>query len=216
MDAVNPLNYAPRPRAAQRVWRWVYRLLFAAAIAVAAVLWGPGLGRLADFLYWQHRCLIFTQPADHVVYELAPGKIIRAETCVPALHLDASLTGSTIFLHEMRRPDGTRLLVSVRLLPSSPSQVANPDSHGFFHALTLNEWMVAATPQKLANSGFIYWGSPLVTWGFADDHHWKVFAGQPDENNPSHFTFDYEVDGGRRTCDAWLNNQGQLLASQRP
>jgi hypothetical protein len=36
MDAVNPLNYAPKPPAAQRVWRWVYRLIFVAAIVLAA------------------------------------------------------------------------------------------------------------------------------------------------------------------------------------
>ena len=42
MDAVNPLNYAPRPRVAQRFWRWVYRLIFVAAIVVAAVPMGSG------------------------------------------------------------------------------------------------------------------------------------------------------------------------------
>jgi hypothetical protein len=209
MDAVKPLNYAPKPRAAQRLWRWVYRLIFLAAIVIAAVLWGPGIWRHAEFLYWQRRCLTFTQPADHVVYELAPGKIIHSEACLPAMRFDPSLNGSTVFLHEMRRPDGTRLLVSVSLLPNSPSEVAGPDFHAYLHALTLNEWTVATTPQKLANSEFVY-------WGIADDHHWKIFAGQPDANNPSHFTFDFEEDNVRGTCDAWLKNDGQLLIGQTP
>lgn len=47
-------------------------------------------------------------------------------------------------------------------------------------------------------------------------HNWKFFAGQLDPMNPSHFTFDYEMNGQRHTCDAWLDNAGRLLVSQRP
>jgi hypothetical protein len=216
MDAVNPLNYSPRPRVASRVSRWAYRLLFLATLIVAAILWGPGLQRHVQFIYWQYQCLSFTQPADHVIYELAPGKIIHSEFCQPALRFDDSLTGSPVFLHEMRRPDGAKLLVSVRVLPSAAAKSRGTDFNSFFHALNVNEWLVSALPQKLEASQFIYWGSPLATGGIADKHNWKIFAGQPDVNNPSHFTFDYEVDGVRHSCDVWLNNYGQLIASQRP
>ena len=32
----------------------------------------------------------------------------------------------------------------------------------------------------------------------------RVFAGQPDPADPSHFTIDYESDAGRHTMDGWL------------
>jgi hypothetical protein len=208
MDAVNPLNYAPRPRAAQRFWRWAYRLIFVAAIVVAAIEWGPGLWRHAQSLYWEQKCLNFLQPPGHVVFGIGQSGLVHTELCVPRIRFEGinqrstNVYDSTIYLHEMRRSDGTRCLISLTWSPSYPT-----------HKLQLQwlEWSVSLSPVLFR------WNVVEVTTGpgilYAG---WKIFAGQPDANNPSHFTFDYEAQGTRHTCDAWLNNDGQLLVSPRP
>jgi hypothetical protein len=209
MDAVNPLNYAPRPRAAQRFWRWAYRLIFFAAIVIAAIEWGPGLWSHAQSIYWEQKCLNFMQPPDHVVFEMNRGNILHSELCVPAIRfmgtrvIAARVPDSTIFLHEMGRPDGTRCILLLGLFPG-------PNALEQF-GLQYMEWTVSLSP-RYSNWNFVM---AQTTMGSAFSH-WKFFAGQPDVNNPSHFSFDYEMDGTRHTYDAWLKNDGQLIVSQRP
>jgi hypothetical protein len=114
------------------------------------------------------------------------------------------LSDGTIFLHEMRRPNGMRCLMSLTFSPMFPiGQI------GF--RIQYLEWNVSLRPQ-MSNWDYLTVatdrGSPLS--------HWKFFAGQADANNPSHLTFDYEMDGQRQTCDVWLDNDGKLIVSQRP
>ena len=210
MDAVNPLNYAPRPRVAQRFWRWVYRLIFVAAIVVAAFQWGSGLWRDVQSIYWEQKCLHFTQPPNHVVLELNQLSVIHSEVCLSRNRFMGfgknanTVSDGTIFLHEMRRPDGTRCLVSLTFPLNFLYAVG-----GF--RLQYLEWNVSLWPQMTK------WNYLTVTTGSGTQvNHWKFFAGQPDANNPSHFTFEFELNGTRRTCDAWLNNDGQLIVSRRP
>jgi hypothetical protein len=210
MDAVNPLNYAPRPRAAQRFWRWVYRLVFVGAIGIAAIQWGSGLWQHVESLYWEQKCLHFLQPPSHIVFEMNRANVWHSEVCMPrnrfmGLGKNAKmLSDGTIFLHEMRRPDGTRCLLSLTFSPMFLYEA------GRFR-LQFLEWRVALWPQ-MTN-----WNYLTVTTGTGIAvNHWKFYAGQPDANNPSHFTFDYDADGTRHTCDGWLNNEGNLIVSQRP
>jgi hypothetical protein len=210
MDAVKPLNYAPKPPAARRVWRWVYILIFAAGALIAAVQWGSGLLRRAESIYWQQKCLRFLQPPSHLVFEMNRANVLHDEICVPRIHFEGIdnsriiISDGTIFLHEMRRPNGTRCLMSLTFAPIFPIEQI-----GF--RIQYLEWDLSLWP-RLSKWDFLTVatdrGSPLA--------HWKFFAGQPDANNPSHFTFDYEVDGLRHTCDAWLDNDGKLIVSQRP
>ncbi|MGA2440862.1 MAG: hypothetical protein ABSH08_07875 [Tepidisphaeraceae bacterium] len=210
MDAVKPLNYAPKPPAARRVWRWVYVLIFAAGSVIAAVQWGSGLWRRAESIYWQQKCLRFLQPPSHVVFEMNRGNVLHDEICVPRIHFEGIdnsrtvISDGTIFLHEMRRPNGTRCLMSLTFSPMFPiGQI------GF--RIQYLEWDLSLWP-RMSNWDYLTVatdrGSPLG--------HWKFLAGQPDANNLSHFTFDYELDGLRHTCDAWLDNDGKLIVSQRP
>jgi len=210
MDAVNALNYAPKPPAAQRVWRWVYRLIFVAAIVFAAVQWGSGLWSHAKSIYWEQKCLDFTQPPSHIVFEMNRSNVIHSEVCAPRNRFmgigkySGTMSDGTIFLHEMRRPDGTRCLVSLTFSPTFLFEA------GRFRLQYL-EWKASLWPE-MSN-----WNYLTVTTGSGVvPNHWKFFAGQPDGSNPSHFTFDYEADGARHTCDAWLNNDGNLIVSQRP
>jgi hypothetical protein len=209
MDAVKPLNYAPKPPAARRVWRWVYRLIFAVATIVAAVVWGPGIWRRAASIYWEQKCLAFLEPPSHVVLDTNPSaNVFHSEVCIPRSRFEESGSSPpnpsdcTIFLHEMRRPDGRRCLMLLTYLGGAP---VGPVQLEFQYA----EWNVSLSPQ------LTYWNIVYVPTDrqFA---HLTFFAGQPDTNNPSHFTFDFNLDGMRHTCDAWLDNDGKLIVSQRP
>jgi hypothetical protein len=214
MDAVNPLNYAPRPRVAKRIWRWIYGLIFAAAIAVAAVEWAPGLYRYVQFLYWQHRCMVFVQPPNHVVFEQAGTQIVHTEQCRSVMELDSTLNGCTIYLHEMHQPDGTRLLIAVSLFPSVAS--GRSIELSIYPQISVAEWTIGPRPRELPTPVIVDWGGTAILWAGANGQHCKIYAGQPDANNPSHFTFDYEIDGTRYTADVWLKDGGQLVGSQRP
>jgi hypothetical protein len=209
MDAPNQLNYDPKPPAFHRARRRILRIIAALLIIAVALFWiitGSSALRRA---YYLHQCLNFQQPPTHIVWETNRGTILHQE-------INATLNifttgpikkvyGAPVFLHELYRPDGSRRLVSLEFEPWRPG-----DSPGQFRLL-YQSWNVSVTPKAtewnliaISTSS----GTPLS--------HWKFFAGQTDPANPSHFTFDYELDGTRHTCDAWLHNDGKLLLSQRP
>lgn len=204
MEAVQHLNYAPKPTAAQRFWRRIYRLVLAAALLAVALTWGPGLLRRGEELYWLQKCLTFQQPAAHAVFEMNRFNVLHSEICLPRNRfMGAPITPDyTIFLHGMHRPDGAYRLVLLSF--TWQPQLA-------LTALQYLEWTVSLSP-KLSNWNYI----TAQTFSGRLNSHWKFFAGQPDPNNASHFTFDYELDGTRHSCDAWLKNDGQLIVSQRP
>jgi len=208
MDSVRPLNYAPRPSVGQRFSRRLRRFILFAAIVIAALLWGKGILRHAYYSYWEYECLEFQLPPNHVVTEINGGKI-SSEICVPCQRFagigSAQTWANTIFLHEMRLPDGKRLLVLLSFFSISPTA-----SILTTFQLEYMEWNVS-----LSRDLRIWSYLPNTITGPASGHY-KFFAGQPDQNNASHFTFDYDLDGHRHTCDAWLNNDSQLIVSQRP
>lgn len=209
MDSVKPLDYAPKPPAAERLLRRGYRWVLLAAALAAAILWAPGAWRWADFFYWRYRCLNFALPPSHLMYEIADGKVLHSEAAVAEIHFNhlaaTRVYVATVYLHEMHRPDGTPWLVSLDL-----TYVPTP-SRPLGHVLELHDeqWNVSGPPRLSRWEGVLF---PEID----DLHHWKFFAGQSDAHNPSHLTFDYELDGERHTCDGWLNNDGRLIISQRP
>jgi hypothetical protein len=42
-----------------------------------------------------------------------------------------------------------------------------------------------------------------------------IFAGQPDPNDPTHFTIDYAFNGQRNTIDGWVLNDGGVKLEPR-
>jgi hypothetical protein len=63
--------------------------------------------------------------------------------------------------------------------------------------------------QNFSDNSVIIWRKGAATWenGTIEPHLsqvFRVFAGQPDPRNASHFTIGYEVDGKPGTIDGWL------------
>lgn len=146
----------------------------------------------------------YTMPSGQVVYDSAqPNQTYPP--CIPDEHFEQVESGTVvrpelvIFVHEMRRPDGAERLVRLYVNPL----ISN--SGGSYVLL----FRISSTSGL--NSQPV-WGSDL----FGGTIHVKIFAGQTDAGNPSHFTFDYELDGLRHTCDVWLDNSDQLVISPWP
>jgi hypothetical protein len=199
-----------------------------------------------QILYYQHQCLTYTAPPDAVVYEPDPAKaaallqkglqywgvnstpefaIVPEPRCLQRLAsllpgtppgvpiitrsvtTPAISTGSGLgFMHELRNHKGDRRLVVVAP-PNSPSWT---------------EYCVAPLTQLLGNvqSGTLSIDSCYSTafmLGVDPAGALRIFAGQLDPNDASHFTFAYETrDGtGKGTIDGWLDDQCNIVMRVR-
>jgi hypothetical protein len=218
MDSVKHLNYAPKPAAAEKYLRRAYRLVIVAGLAAAIFLWAPGVIRWATVLYWQHRCLTYNAPGNHRVYEcdLTTGQeIYREVNPVQAAYEELFAPGvgigwtmPAIFLHEMRQPDGQVRLVIIDV----PRFAGTKTDHGANYNLWAETLVPTAFMSQPKSSGLLV--LPIDVSG--DGRRIRFFEGHIDIHDPSHLTFDFEIDGQNQTCDCWLNNGGQLIVSRRP
>ena len=48
-----------------------------------------------------------------------------------------------------------------------------------------------------------------------DLNQWRIFAGQPDPNDPTHFTIPYDVDGKPGVIDGRLNDGERAILTPR-
>ncbi len=218
MDSVKHLNYAPKPPAAELHLRRAYRLVIVAGLAAAVFLWAPGIIRWATVLYWQHRCLTYDAPENHRIYDcdLTSGhefyrEVNPNQAAYEALFSPRAGIGWTmpaIFLHEMRQPDGQPRLVIIDV-----PRFARPKAdHAEIYNLQAETLVPTAFLSQPKSSGLLVLPVDIP----ADSRRVKFFEGHLDVHNPSHLTFDFEIDGVRHTCDCWLNNGGQLIVARRP
>ena len=103
-----------------------------------------------------------------------------------------------IFLHERVSPAGGRRLVVVELR-NGPSLGAVAYSRVFALGGLLDK------PKELAS----YDG------GHVFDPRARVYAGVPDPNDASHFTFEVRTDGATEGYDGWLTDDDQILIERR-
>jgi hypothetical protein len=122
----------------------------------------------------------------------------------------------TVFLHERRTPAGERRLVGVDLLPFGLPIGLNltdpvegrlePWGRVFTDGSFLRPPVEAFSPKQ----------NPYRSWSLiGPPDRLRVFAGQPDPNDPSHFTIDYEVHGVRHTLDGWLRDDDTVVIEPR-
>ena len=201
------LDYGVPPLQQRRFYRRLVRAAIFLSVVATIYFVGPSAWRWGEYLYWQERCLNYIAPPTLAVYDSSSGHEVFSP-CVPEAQFsrnggvgDGSSCG--IFVHAMHRPDGTKCLVELNL--DSPVF-----SNGFkYYWMEYCVWIVSPVANFAhgARADFTY---------IDDRHKWRIYAGQPDPTNATHFTFDYEINGQRHTCDAWLNNSNQLVLSTRP
>lgn len=183
------LEYAlPPPLHRRRGFR---RAVIASTLLVLLALgWVqiPRVWHRAKILYWQREWMSFQMPPTRVVLEPDAAKAKALWTAgsnyvtrppggvyyVPPL---AGSMGECVFLHGRRRPDGTLRLIKV------------------------SEWYDAQRPNLVAAviRPATFFNSSLDAFGHGTSYppgpageRPRLYAGQPDPNDPSRFTIKYE------------------------
>jgi hypothetical protein len=142
-----------------------------------------------------------------------PGYVLRVPTVLPGSS-SPLIKPAVIFLHERISPAGHRRLVCVRYGPHGDTFSAQ-----FVQALNCDTFTV--TPGT--------WSRPPIYtplgWEFDVETVWprkpplvRIFAGQPDPNDPAHFTIRYRIWGQEDVLDGRLldNDRVTLTARKQP
>jgi hypothetical protein len=225
------LEYAPLPPWRRRkAARWVVGAVIAMVAVAVAVKWAPGAWRQGVMLYWQHRCLTYSAPADQVVYEedsntssklLVKPEYVAAASArggspvavfVPScarsfgkFFRTAWMFGggrAVLFMHERRTTSGTRALAIVQHEPIDPAAVPFWPVLGL-SSVSVHPASVRGQPVPVIPSLIAAAGGGL---GFRNTpvEGLRFYAGQVDPMDESHFTIRYELIGGSGTIDGWL------------
>jgi hypothetical protein len=227
-----PLDYASPPKIWRR--RRTRRIIFFALLAMAMGIgfWrGSGALQRARFLYWQHRCGTFSQPADHVAWDEDPahvpgllashGEYISssprdARGYAIAIHIPRAFNEfqaigfpppysspqAVLFMHEMTSPNGIRRIVVVKAnIQSSPPQfIAGFDLD--IDAIEPGTWGKSSTDRS---AGYDF---DVMTSNAPQPPKLRIFTGQLDATDQSHFTIRYELDKNPGMLDGYLRDAG--------
>jgi hypothetical protein len=248
-----PLEYAPAPLRWRKRVRFILLMLFLIGSAFCAWRWGPYAWHQSKLLYWQRRCINFSQSPDIAVYEEDPAAAatllkdssyspyplnrvkdpndqshrVTAAVFIPlcwnklsALNVNPppfpanSIAGSPeaiIFLHERTSPAGHHRLVGVNYGPEATTfQPAFLEGYNYYtFAGTPATWTKPITFARRffvidIISGFPI-HPPLV----------RIYAGQPDPNDSSHFTIRYQIWGQEDVLDGRLGDDDQVTLTPR-
>lgn len=227
---VPPLSYAPLPRwHRRRRFRRVILLLLAIAIVAAGVRWGPQHVQQARLLYWQRECMKYRAPADQIVYERGPGAAAllttsheytplattsgvpaptgREPACLAAYQKLAGLTppsgGGVLFVHALKTRSRPSRLVIVR--SNFAADTAPMFIPGFDLEVTVLDPATWKMPQRNVTAGMpIDVRSSILK----EPPRVRVYAGQIDPADPSHFTIRYEFDGKPYIADGRIEEMG--------
>lgn len=220
------LSYAPvQPN---RPWQRFFRIAMAVCVtcAVGWVAWKiyPEMIRRFSMLYHQHRLLNSVVQGNAVttfgfrevsVEEVGPVTANQDTTTALAdrdwRDFRASCLSPVssvlfpVYIHSIRDRHGNELLVAVGCMPyANPAQLTvEVISPGTLFRYPSPAQVVVRPFQ------FDFGADSLPT------HLFRVFDGQPDSVDPSHFTIDYEFDGQRHTLDGYINEQDVLTIEKR-
>lgn len=229
------IEYAsPLPRHRRWVRRGLLPLLAGAAL-VSAYWWGPPVWYRLQLAYAERQCTGHLAPPETIVYTEHPDDVKRLVASPAGYKPGPAGDGSvyrvppawskfygllsppgfqsrgTVFLHERRTPSGRRLLVAVDYLGDqlydwgsfwmdvSEFQVRAFEPGGPFSLPV--EVQSDQVPRRLYTSD----GRPGTL---------RLHAGQPDPNDPTHFTITWELTEdptARGVLDGWVREDGVRL-----
>ena len=208
-----PIDYAP---ARSQRGRWVRRSLAVVLMLLlaSAYWWGPGVWRRVELAYWYDKCLNHSPPAGTVVQRLRGGAVKAPDGpgYVPdawrEFYSEISPPGfqskGTAFLGGRRTPDGREVLVAVDLAPPSPAASGTEADWLEVQVRVFVADDLSATPRQLWQTSGMLNVPPASI---------RLMAGQPDPDNPTHFTIPYVLDelNSTGTINGWVRNDGVTL-----
>ena len=188
------------------VSHWCPWLFYGSRQAYGVHLYG------SEAAYWEHECLVFRESPDRVVYEGNEAKAISL------LFPPANYIPQGIYHHEVAayRPEPWH-----RWMPRRFIEVGVAFLHGRNTSAGKTRLVAVLTNTKTVveqRSGIMPYVSlrslvysgvrPRLTDSSLDilcqDGGVRLFAGQPDPTDDSHFTIKYEIDDKPGTIDGWL------------
>ena len=232
------LDYASNPFGRRRKFR--RRLLqILSSLAITGAIWwqGPAAYRRMLRAYWEHRVEEYTAPSDRIIYEEDPAgwpallsqsdyknmsaysspgwNSFVAYSAQPVKRL-ADVTGLrlgnlALFAHSRRTPEGRNCLVVVSMAVNAMrpnAQGATPDNQvrffglctsvldgSKFHEAMPSPWIA---PQSVAENR----QAPLYA---------RIYAGQIDPNDATHFTIPFEIGDYSDVLDGYLRNDETVI-----
>ena len=230
------LDYKPVDALSRRrVRRWMVAIII--GIVLVLVCYRQPLRTQRNYAqswYWQRQCLHFELPPDTVVWQqcltadeaaamVATGRykalptwpsagyppnsvVLKRPNCFDSAIGEAG-SNAIVFLHELTSPSGQKRLAVVLT-----RSALNPrDPHDYPPNVELDSYAYSvASWGQTQNSGsprFLYFPKTITS----APHRLKIFAGQVDPNDNSHFTISYELDGEPGIIDGNLENSGLRL-----
>ncbi|HET6247653.1 MAG TPA: hypothetical protein VFE47_08155 [Tepidisphaeraceae bacterium] len=216
------LSYAPRPRRRSRRRVALFSVLIVLAVtAVVTRKWEKAAWQQGVYLYWQHRCMTYTAPADKIVYEddpvaatrliatganyYPPGRLLFNESWwptpprswrPPALYAAPELDHVSISPIERA---GTLFIHERSTIGGVRKLVVvwigcasfGPNGHGL---VVSGE---AITPARFAFGSTMIrepYG-PYICVELKSSDHLQLFAGRPDQKDASRFAIAYLLNG---------------------
>ena len=205
------LDYAPAPAVMRS--RWFRRLvLVGMLLAIVIGTWKYGAIALSQIrvLWWQRTCMAYAQPADRLIFTDTPHEAAKLSLLS---EYGRNYPGGPAFFRELPAYQG--LCAEVGYAPGSGGGIA------FMHERTdekgRRRMVVVYVDQAALLRATVYVPATVTSrakWVPARNQRdfssgllvsRRVFAGQPDLNDPSAFTIRYESGGIPRTV------RGQLL-----
>jgi hypothetical protein len=162
-------------------------------LTAAATLWVPKAIRNATVNYWYRKCLTYRAPAGQVIMEAGRSLVPPPLSWARYAQVDAH-GPPPAFLHARQNRHGRQRLVTVLF-----------DSDG-------QMWRVESRQSVL------HMGEAAIVDRDATRHA-RIFAGQPDPQDLSHFTIPIEFISGPRAgqrdvIDGWLLDDGRTVRLQ--
>jgi hypothetical protein len=200
-----PIGYASRPTRSRRLARRATIWLIPFSVLASSYWWGPVLLHRAELTYRYHDALDYESPNGAIACKIhyadpggygmgTEGHIVPEwRRFYDVVSPPGFSSDGTVFVGGLRTPAGRRVLVAVdvQTIRSSPGRADPPLHVRAFTAAGRFE----APQQYLDNQTTV----PLQP--FFD---LRLFAGQRDPVNETHFTIPYESDGRPGTIDGWV------------
>ena len=235
--AIAALEYSPRPAWHKRrqLRRIALLWIFIGVGAAAWKWWKAGTDR-ALMLYWQHRCLTYSAPSDQIVYEQNPQtvaallkdanyvgindgrpgsptfagrKAAPLEKLMPFLPRAVPASG-VLFMHELRTASGERRLVVLE----SGFGKESPPLFIVGYDVNANCYQLATWRTPIVDHTAVYM-IDVLNQLLTKPADFRVFAGQPDPADSSHFTMAFELNAKRGIVDGYLKDGGRLELTVR-
>jgi hypothetical protein len=205
------LDYGSPPQLLRspRFQRWTIRGLIV-LVLLSSIGWGPSLCHNLRAVYWERQCMSYASPADEVAYgiDLTTGGIV-VQKSVPAWdtyygfikYAPAPSKGGfpVLFLHARQARGERPQLVAVDLRGGNITA-----GELIFNTWTPHAGSLTYPPE--VRSGIYTVRLPELKTA----EYLRFYTGQPDQNDLSHFTIVFEIDGQKGTIDGRVIGEGRV------